>query len=296
MGSYVRFLWRIFQLFIILIRGKTRIGSQTYRTRGLYLNKFALSSTGTHEEWLNNVFAELLDLRKGTFIDVGANVGQTLIKILRIDNDRQYIGFEPQIACSFFINRFLADNRLESHKIIPIGLSNHSGLVKLHTRNASDPAASMIENFRPINFYASYQYTYVARGDDVLSEFNIDAISVLKIDVEGGELEVMEGLTRIITQHTPFIVFEVLNHYIAISNEDLDSETLKFREDRIKKIEHFIQEHGYSIYNIVSYTGFRKVAEIRPPRSANLRITDYVAVHKSDEDQFRTTISKRLLE
>ena len=210
-GKYMVFIYRILRLLLITVSRRITFGAHTYSVRGIYANKFAIAATGSHEAWLDDTFGELLSLREGAFIDIGANVGQTLIKILAHEKYRQYIGFEPQIACCFFIEQFILQNNIKSHKILPIGLSNHTGLLKLHMRRSSyDPTASMVETFRPDSFYSNYQYVHVARGDDILPMFDLEAIAILKIDVEGGELEVLEGLISTINRYTPFIVFEVM--------------------------------------------------------------------------------------
>ena len=45
------------------------------------------------EPWMIELLAMLLKEKEGAFIDVGVNVGQTLIKLKSIDINRKYIGF-----------------------------------------------------------------------------------------------------------------------------------------------------------------------------------------------------------
>jgi FkbM family methyltransferase len=147
------------------------------------------------EPWLDDVLNAAFRCGEGAFLDIGANVGQTLLKVLTIDGSRQYIGFEPQILCSSIIQKFIDANKLTKHIVLPIGLSSENRVVKLLTRDYElDPAASMVESFRPESFYERYQYVCVRRGDEVSAEMELSAIAVMKIDVEGGELEVIEGL------------------------------------------------------------------------------------------------------
>ena len=46
------------------------------------------------EAWLYRAFAKVLAARAGAFVDVGVNLGQTLIKVKLIDPKRQYVGFD----------------------------------------------------------------------------------------------------------------------------------------------------------------------------------------------------------
>jgi len=45
-----------------------------------------------------------------------------------------------------------------------------------------------------------------------------DKVALLKIDVEGAELEVFKGAERILRQYTPLLVFECENRHLAPGN------------------------------------------------------------------------------
>jgi hypothetical protein len=68
---------------------KVRIGERNFRVRGYFSN--ILSVDSGHEPELRAAIARLLK-RLGTFIDVGANLGQTPGKVLAVDPDRSYLG------------------------------------------------------------------------------------------------------------------------------------------------------------------------------------------------------------
>lgn len=63
--------------------------------------------------------------------------------------------------------------------------------------------------FRDDSFYKWSKPILAMPGDDL----SIDDISVIKIDVEGSELEVLQGLIETIDKFSPFILFEVLSLY-----------------------------------------------------------------------------------
>ena len=260
-------------------------GDRSYRSRALLVGQ--APQKNDHETWMDFVYAAALHAKSGVFIDVGANIGQTLVKVLSIDPKRRYLGFEPQLDCSFFVEAFIRDNGLRNDSILPVGLSNRSEVVELLKRAAeTDTTASTIQGFRPDGFYSSRQPIYVARGDDVLSKFDLDDIAVIKIDVEGGELEVVEGLERTIGAYRPFVFFEVLNHFLVATGADLDQKTIAFREGRNKKLEKILRDMKYSIVNILPHNGVTEIAEIRPKRSDDLQVTDYVAVPEEAKAAF----------
>jgi len=265
-----------------------RLGSGTYRTRGFFVNSLALQErSGACEPWLNAVYQTALKCKQGAFLDVGANVGQTMLKVLAIDTTRQYVGFKPQVSCCSLIESFIEENRLKYHTILPLGLSNRNQLAKLYTRGGQcDVTASMVENFRPGSFYTSDQYICVRKGDELIAELKIPFVSVIKIDVEGAELEVIEGLLNTIREKMPFVVFEVLNHYLVLTGEKLDDRVIRFRESRIEKIECLLRGEGYQIYNVLPGKVLRKVRKIQPAMSDDLSITNYVAVSHLDVGSF----------
>ena len=54
-----------------------------------------------------DAFKKILQIKSGSVIDVGANIGQTLNNILLIDAKREYIGFEPQSYAVAIIEIFI---------------------------------------------------------------------------------------------------------------------------------------------------------------------------------------------
>src|SRR5690348_7536911 len=58
------------------------------------------------EPWMTAILRALVDLTGGTglFIDVGANIGQTLLKVKCLENDWEYMGFEPNPNCVQYLH------------------------------------------------------------------------------------------------------------------------------------------------------------------------------------------------
>lgn len=270
-----------------------RLGDHTYRTKGFFANELALQEVRERfEPWLDAVYQAVLKCREGTFVDVGANVGQTMLRIVALDSTRPYAGFEPQPWGCSLIQSFIEENNLKNHTILPLGLSNRNHLVKLYMKSGGykcagyESMSSTIENFRPGSFYTSSQDICVRRGDEVMAELKIPSIAAIKIDVEGGELEVIEGLPDTLREKMPFIIFEVLNHYLVLTGEKLDDRVIRFREGRIEKMESLLRGQGYQIYNILPGNILKKVRKIQPAMSRDLSNTNYVAVSKQDEGSF----------
>jgi FkbM family methyltransferase len=265
-------------------RSRVKINRRSYRLPRL--RRSFLDLNPAHEPWLDRVYVAALKAKAGAFIDIGANQGQTLAKLLSIAPDRQYIGFEPQPACVLHLDEFVRANRLENCAVVPVALSDSTGLVELSLRGpVGDSAASMATGHRPDSFYTQSRLIPVAEGDAILPDLVRDGISLIKIDVEGAELEVLRGLRETVRKHRPFVVFEVLNNYLAVTREALPDELVQRRNDRARQLSDYFDELGFVVFNIRD-EGLKRVSVIKPEVSADLSITDYIAVPDELQREF----------
>ena len=163
---------------------------------------------------MTKVLERALATQGGAFIDVGVNIGQTLIKVLAIDSKRTYVGFEPQIGCCFFVNQFLADNSLSQAMIIPLALSDSNSTLSLYSNSFYDEMASIVGK-NQVDGKTRCSVTIVGSriGDEVMEEIKLADIAVIKIDVEGAELRVLSGLTNTLRTKRPIVIFEVLPNF-----------------------------------------------------------------------------------
>jgi FkbM family methyltransferase len=262
-----------------------RLGSRTYVATGLFETRMDL--VRPYEQWMNKLYGAAIAAKGGAFIDVGANTGQTFIKLLSLDPERQYVGFEPQIDCSFYISQFILRNRLTRHVILPIGLSNEAGILELlkhHDR--IDSTATTLKGFRPDDFYKWRDYISVAKGDDVLTQMEIDSVAVIKIDVEGAELEVLQGLEKTLERQRPTLFFEVLNHFLHTGGQNLDEEIIAFRDRRNGELMRLLRGAGYSVFGIRPGNKLVETLRFAPGRTDAADEVDYVAVHEQEREAF----------
>lgn len=281
------------KLFYLLTRRTVLIGKHRYARTPLLYNPFR---NRRHAHWLDGVYEIMLRQREGAFVDVGINVGQTMLKVLGIDRERRYIGFDPQVGACCFAEQFIIENGLSRHAVLPLALSNRTGIVELNVRSSGRDAqysatASVVPGFRPAAFYSATKYVMAARGDDILPRFDLAALAVIKIDVEGAELEVVEGLLGSIERHLPFIVFEVLPNYHIALRAAADAATVAFREERLERLEHLLRSRGYRIYEMSGRGVLGRTERVRPRQTADLSTSDYVAVHARDEAGFRDNLA-----
>ena len=276
-----------------LARGvSVRLGNKKYRMKGLFANPLAIHGKQWQEKepWLDLIFKSVLQCREGAFLDVGANLGQTMFKILALDSTRRYIGFEPQIACCLMTQSFLDENNIKDFSILPVGLFNVNRIMKIHGGHTGYEAiASVVQGFRPDSFYSSDRYVCLRKGDDVVAELGLASVCGIKIDVEGAELVVFQGLEATIEKTQPFLIFEVLNHFLVVTGNKLDDRTLTFRQSRIENLEQLLRHRSYEIFNILPGNQLSRIHRIQPPVSDDLSLTNYIAAPKSGLEAFLKT-------
>ncbi|SEI65262.1 methyltransferase, FkbM family [Dyadobacter sp. SG02] len=207
-----------------------------------------------------NWFLQLLkavELPQGSsFIDIGVNVGQSLIAF-RSYGDNPYYGFEPSPECVFYVNKLIKANKLRNTHLIPIGLSSSTEILKFYCKEGGDQSATIVGELRP-GHYSEEDVSYIPVFPfDELDMKGIGDISFIKIDVEGAELEVLTGLRQTLQKHNPVITCEVLDCHNAETN-------LKVLQDRANRLVELVKSLNYTIYRIRQENGlnFEKIEEI----------------------------------
>ena len=237
--------------------------------------------------------------KSGVFIDVGANIGQMLVNML-ISNDKMpYVGFEPNVTCCNYINKLIEINSLKKHAVLPIGLSDKSSVVELLFNSTSDVCASTTPMFRPSSFFNNSRKVFVESGDSVISKLCIDDIAIIKIDVEGGEFEVVKGLQQTIGKYKPLILFEVLP-YMHIENdssifsnisEKERLQVVEIRKQRTSALELIFSEIGYIIYRIEDDGSLKNGPSLTTDNPKQITEINFIAIHNSEQIDFETFVS-----
>jgi len=220
------------------------------------------------ESWLDAWLVRLFKHRTGLFVDVGVNVGQTLLKVKTAWPQIPYVGFEPNSVCFHYTQRLLELNRFEKCTLLPVGLFNRTALLPFFMRHEYDVAASVVEGFRPLSQSPKKTYVPVFDGDSVLEQLDLGQVGVIKIDVEGGELEVVEGLRRTICRDRPFIFCEILPVFPKEENKR------SFRQPRQEQLIALLREIDYVLYRILPDTTALRLTGIEA--HDNLELTNYL--------------------
>jgi len=164
-----------------------------------------------HNRHIIRTLADAYRRRPGTILDVGANLcvlSLTLEKELG-EGDDPIIAFEPVPSTVQRAAAALALNRSRRVRLIPIAIGDLNDEIEmLYTpnqtglSNARTKAGSALPT-------GSQAVKVPCLTLDALSErYPLGNVSVLKIDVEGFEPQVIKGARRLIATHRPTILFE----------------------------------------------------------------------------------------
>lgn len=167
------------------------------------------------EPWMLALLCRLMGMTTGAFVDVGVNLGQTLIKVKAIDPGRRYVGFEPNPVCVHYVEELLAANGWPDCRVVPAGLGARSGIVTLELYNgrSGDSSASIVEGFRPGETISFRKTVAILGASDLPDDLLAAPVGLVKIDVEGAEADVIDALAPVIARDRPLISMEILPCY-----------------------------------------------------------------------------------
>jgi len=144
-----------------------------------------------------------LNVRRGeTWLDVGAHYGYTAIALAEIVGaEGRVFAFEPSLTTVGCLNRTRALNDLPQIKIVPFGLAEAGEL-----RVAS---VAMDRGMANHAFGGSAsEDIYLIGFDQLWKVMNGRAVHGVKIDVQGMELQALEGMSGMLAKDHPKVIIE----------------------------------------------------------------------------------------
>jgi FkbM family methyltransferase len=127
----------------------------------------------------------------GVFIDVGANMGEmSLLASAKIKKGR-VIAFEPSPVAVYRLHENIALNGLSNNvKVVPMVVSNKNGFETFSSGKYSE-VDHIVANQKTGKRVVRLRST---RLDTFLKSEKINNVDCLKVDVEGAEMKILEGL------------------------------------------------------------------------------------------------------
>lgn len=189
---------------------------------------------GDYEPELKKIFRSII--KQGDHVlDVGANIGfHTLYFSELVGKEGKVIAFEPVLSNFRFLQENIKLNNFKNIEQKNIALSDKNETIKINAdENSKNPGSfNLFERNGDISVQCRI-------GDELLINERLDFV---KIDVEGFEGYVLQGLIETLDKYKPVIVFEYDYNY---------QEKAGLPQDHIFKM---LKKIGYQFYEIKKNT------------------------------------------
>ena len=211
------------------------------------------TSLGTYEMPVQKALSQYLK-SENIFYDIGANVGFfTILGAKLVDSGGHVYAFEPEAKNAVTLRRNAKLNNFAHVTVIEKAVSRTTGTEKLclteycgsNALASSDNSSQQLESELPSFLKVKERITVnTVSIDDLLQDNKTKPPTLVKIDVEGAEMEVLQGMSQTLKKWQPIIIYEV---------DDKNQDGLL---NKRKKVDDFLLSHGYKIESLApSYLG-----------------------------------------
>jgi FkbM family methyltransferase len=163
---------------------------------------------GYYEKNLLKGMCDLSVNKNGIVLDIGANIGNHTIYFSQFFN--KVLAFEPVPSNCWILKANLHLNNIKNVDLIECALSNQSTEMVI----SSNDGHNTNNGLSPLNAQTDQQSTRVKvyKGDELLNELTLhEKILLIKIDEEGHEPQVIQGLKTTIEKYQPIIFWEAFS-------------------------------------------------------------------------------------
>jgi FkbM family methyltransferase len=210
----LRSLWRRLRPTALALARRLQIRRERVLTttyEGYVIHYPSLSIIGqaisTGRSWQGSLYAVVSalfdDAHAPTIVEVGSNIGSSLIEIKRARPDAKVYCFEPSDRFAAVLERNIADNRLEDIVVerLLVGADDGSAELFVNTSTASVATA----NYGGHDLLSREAIRMVALDSYLDSQAGVD---LLKIDTDGFDHAVVMGAQQLARTHGPAIYCE----------------------------------------------------------------------------------------
>lgn len=184
---------------------------------------------GFYEASRENLFR--LHPNPNVILDIGANIGEISLRFAQIYPQAVIHSFEPFPDTFNSLKRNVSLNSFSNIELHPLGLGAEPGKVFFEERTIGNPGMNRVTS----DPEKSSREVLITTLDSFAENLGDHPVSLIKIDVEGYELEVLKGAGRLIQQHHPVFFIE------------LDDDNLKDQNGSALELIQFLHAFGYKI-------------------------------------------------
>lgn len=143
-------------------------------------------------------------------LDIGANIGLTALAFSSLCPNGTVVAIEPGRKAFHYLEENVRANSVSNVRAFNFAAGAENGFVQLYVDDSNLATAFVIGNSTSNG--ASDTSVPMYRIDDAFPDFAIDRVDVIKIDVEGYELEALGGAGETLRKFSPLVYME-MNHW-----------------------------------------------------------------------------------
>ncbi|MGQ0679418.1 MAG: FkbM family methyltransferase [Actinomycetota bacterium] len=177
----------------------------------------------------------------GVFYDIGSNVGFFALIAARLVGRAGHVyAFEPVPLNAACIRANSARNHLPNLEVVEVAVAGTSGRQLLQL--SAHPGGAILAAVGTAPDALETLEVEAATLDDLIASGRIQPPTMVKIDVEGAELDVLSGMAATIRSHGPAVICE------------LDDRNQAILERKCHTVASVLNTHGYQVSRLeVSY-------------------------------------------
>ena len=144
-------------------------------------------------------------------VDAGANIGLYSLAMSALAPDGRVYAFEPSPTAFGHLEENLRRNRVPNVEASPLALGDRAGTVEFHDFSyfsAGSFAAGEGSLLSSASYGSTVSQAPVTTLDQVAADVPLERVDLVKIDVEGAELSVLEGAAAVLAAHRPTVILE----------------------------------------------------------------------------------------
>jgi FkbM family methyltransferase len=167
-------------------------------------------------------------------LDVGANIGFTALSMAKLNSPGGVVyAFEPDPFNFEQLKQNISLNTLPSVKIFNVGLGTKKEQLKLAVNTSNNRGGNRIKH----NAQQNFNLVDILPLDEFIDAHQLHSASLVKIDVEGFEYNVLKGAENFLRKQHPVLFIE------------LDDNNLKEQGSSAKELIGYLNLLGYACVN-----------------------------------------------
>jgi FkbM family methyltransferase len=156
------------------------------------------------------IYSLLRRMKDPVFIDVGAHLGAYTLAFSKIS--KLVVAVEPNPVNYLILRKNLAINKIKNCMPVKCAISNYVGTAYLYVSEFSDLHSLHKNRLDKAMYVVPVRTTTL--DTLALRELKLSKIDLVKIDAEGAEVEILEGMGETMERYGPILIVEVFQRNI----------------------------------------------------------------------------------